>query len=258
MTSLPRGVTPLDFSFKCLCSLADLQDENPRPRVDKPLKSKKIIEYVAKQQINNLFDSNMIDMQSNNNNNNNNDFENNNNSDAESISASSNDSSDLDFFGQKEAAADEAKKEIDMENMEKLEREVFVATAVRLNNNTISDLSSLQNIMSKILVNWQWLAWIDLSFNDITALDVSFTEFPELRLIYLHGNSIENINQIDKLKKVKHLHTLTLHGNPVEMTENYRYHVLSRLPALKSLDFSAVTKQERNLSTRRKFSSKKL
>ena len=142
--------------------------------------------------------------------------------------------------------------------MEKIERDVYIATAIRLNNNTISDLSQLQTVMSKILVNFNWLAWIDLSFNDISTLDVCFSDFPELRLIYLHGNSIESINQVDKLKNVRHLHTLTLHGNPVEMTENYRYHIISKLPELKSFDFSAVTKQERNLSSRRKFSKKKI
>lgn len=142
--------------------------------------------------------------------------------------------------------------------MEKIEREVYIATAVRLNNNTISDLSNLQQIMSRILVNWSWIAWIDLSFNDISTLDVCFKEFPELRILYLHGNSIETVNQVDKLKQVRHLHTLTLHGNPVEMTENYRYHIISKLPELKSLDFSTVTKQEKNLSRRRKFSSKKM
>lgn len=52
---LPRGVIPLDFSFKCLCSLNDLIDETPRPREGKNIKSKKIIEYVAKTQVNNLF-----------------------------------------------------------------------------------------------------------------------------------------------------------------------------------------------------------
>ena len=62
--------------------------------------------------------------------------------------------------------------------------------------------------MSSILVNWQWLAWIDLSFNDISVIDISFSSFPELRLIYLHGNAIEKINEIDKLKDVPHLHKI--------------------------------------------------
>lgn len=243
---LPRGVNPLDFSFKCICSLNDLQDEIPRPREGKTIKTRQVVEYVAKTQVNNLFNTE------------------NENSEKEeeedpgfSETASNNsDDTEIDFYNTN--AKSKAKELLDQENMEKVERDVYIATAIRLNNNTISDLSQLQTIMSKILVNFNWLAWIDLSFNDISTLDISFCEFPELRLIYLHGNSIESINQVDKLKNVRHLHTLTLHGNPVEMTENYRYHIISKLPELKSFDFSAVTKQERNLSFRRKFSNKKI
>lgn len=237
-STLPRGVDPLDFSFKCLCSLNDLIDEIPRPREGKKLKFKMITETVAKNQVNNFLEmeqENIVE---------------------ECVienSDSDTDSDDSEFTSKQKITSPD-----DDEDCEKIDRNVYIATSIRLNNNTISDLANLQMIMSKILVNWHWLAWIDLSFNDISVLDVSFSDFPELRLIYLHGNAIEHMKEVDKLKSVRNLHTLTLHGNPLEMTENYRYHVLTKLPYLKSLDFSAVTKQEKNLSTRRKFSNKKL
>merc|ERR1712159_26770 len=214
---IPRGLDPLDFSFKCLCSLTDLEDELPRPRENKELKCKEIVEYVTKAPVNTfLFDEEKENLD---------------------------DDEDL-LLSRKSN-----KKE---QELEQVVRKVYVATAIRLNNNSLSDLSQLQPVMAKILVNWEWLAWVDLSFNDITTLDISFTSFPELRLIYLHGNSIDKINEIEKLTEIEHLHTLTLHGNPIEMLDNYRYHVITKIPYLKSLDFSAVTKQERNLSTRRR------
>merc|ERR1711909_77267 len=54
--SLPRGLDPLDFSFKCLCSLNDLKEVVPRPRDGKHVKSKKIVETVLKERPDNFFD----------------------------------------------------------------------------------------------------------------------------------------------------------------------------------------------------------
>ena len=65
-------------------------------------------------------------------------------------------------------------------------------------------------------------------------------------MLYLHGNSIEKIAEIDKLSKLHQLHSLTLHGNPIEEeVSGYRQHVISKLPQLKHFDFSAVTKQDK-------------
>merc|ERR1712066_737418 len=178
---LPRGVDPLDFSFKCLCSLNDLKEEVPRPRGDKPLKCKEIVEYVTREE----NDMNIND-------------------DEQDVHEDGEEDERRFSFGR-------ARKSV-AEEKEKVTRYIYIATAIRLNNNTISDLSCLQPIMSSIMVNWRWLAWIDLSFNDISVLDISFGSFPELRLIYLHGNAIEKITEIEKLKSVQHLHTLTLHG----------------------------------------------
>ena len=70
-------------------------------------------------------------------------------------------------------------------------------------------------------------------------------EFPRLKILYLHGNNIEKISEIDKLVSLQNLRILTLHGNPIEdSSPNYRPYVLSRLPNLKSFDFSGVTKSD--------------
>ena len=64
-------------------------------------------------------------------------------------------------------------------------------------------------------------------------------------MIYLHGNNIFNLSNVDKLSALTKLKTLTLHGNPVEGTPGYRCYVISAVPQLKTFDFSGVTKEER-------------
>ena len=68
---------------------------------------------------------------------------------------------------------------------------------------------------------------------------------PNLMMLYLHGNNIYTASQVDKLRPLSRLKSLTLHGNPVEISPGYRYYVLSRLPQLQTFDFSGITKEER-------------
>ncbi|KAJ7983798.1 hypothetical protein DPEC_G00371290 [Dallia pectoralis] len=79
----------------------------------------------------------------------------------------------------------------------------------------------------------------------VGLLSQVLTELKELRVLYLHGNSIGKLSEVDKLGVLPFLHTLTLHGNTVENDGGYRGYVIAALPYLKTLDFSAVTRQER-------------
>ncbi|XP_072557873.1 leucine-rich repeat-containing protein 51 isoform X1 [Paramormyrops kingsleyae] len=124
----------------------------------------------------------------------------------------------------------------------------FCSQALRLNNNLISDLAGFTLTIDSLLSDPSHLAWLDLSFNHISRIDKALTELHELRVLYLHGNHICKLSEVDKLGVLPFLHTLTLHGNAVENEKTYRDHVISVLPHLKSMDFSAVTKQERIMS----------
>jgi len=46
-----------------------------------------------------------------------------------------------------------------------------------------------------------------------------FCEFPSLQILYLHGNSIKDITEVDKLAKLASLRKLALHGNSIETTK---------------------------------------
>lgn len=69
--------------------------------------------------------------------------------------------------------------------------------------------------------------------------------FQGLKSLYLHANKIGDLKEVDKLKSLKHLTTLTLHGNPIENLPIFRHYILSKLPQLKHLNFSGISKSDR-------------
>ncbi|KAM9033287.1 leucine-rich repeat-containing protein 51 [Sarcophilus harrisii] len=121
--------------------------------------------------------------------------------------------------------------------------------AVRINNNVLNDLTDFSQTMSQLLEHPQNLAWIDLSFNDLPNIDPVLTTFHNLSVLYLHGNCIHRLTEVDKLSSLPKLRSLTLHGNPIEDEKGYRQYVLSILPRITTFDFSGVTKQDRITAT---------
>ncbi|TDG98031.1 hypothetical protein EPR50_G00213970 [Perca flavescens] len=124
----------------------------------------------------------------------------------------------------------------------------YQSCSLRLSNNSISDVTGLQYILSHFLAQPSKLGWLDLSFNKITCIDPVLCELSELRVLYLHGNNIWNLSDVDQLREMQYLHTITLHGNAIETNINYRNHVITALPHLKKMDFSAVTREQQVLA----------
>ncbi|XP_020497384.2 leucine rich repeat containing 51 [Labrus bergylta] len=124
----------------------------------------------------------------------------------------------------------------------------YESRSLRLNNNNITELHDLQMTVSHFLAEPSQLTWLDLSFNKISHIDQVLCDLKELRVLYLHGNSIYIQSEVDRLELLPHLHTLTLHGNVIETNKAYRTRIISALPGLKRMDFSAVTQQERVLA----------
>lgn len=48
-------------------------------------------------------------------------------------------------------------------------------------------------------------------------------DYPNLKVLYLHANYIDDIKQIHKLASLPQLKALTLHGNMIEEKKGYRY-----------------------------------
>ena len=124
--------------------------------------------------------------------------------------------------------------------------ELAGSTSLRLNNNELTTLEELPTSLGPVLLLPNRLQWLDLSFNQITHIEPIVAACPALRLLYLHVNAISEPKQLDCLKGLPFLHTLTLHGNAVENVPNYRFKLAVNLPALKSLDFSALTIVEKD------------
>ncbi|XP_020647570.1 leucine-rich repeat-containing protein 51 isoform X2 [Pogona vitticeps] len=122
----------------------------------------------------------------------------------------------------------------------------FLTQAIRLNNNTLNELTDFSDIMAKLLEYPEDIYWVDLSFNDLPIIDPVLTSYYNLHNLNLHGNSIQHLSEVDKLAVLPNLRSLTLHGNPVEEEKGYRSYVLSTLPQLKTFDFSGVTKLDRS------------
>ncbi|XP_076765515.1 leucine-rich repeat-containing protein 51 [Xylocopa sonorina] len=121
----------------------------------------------------------------------------------------------------------------------------FVTCSLWLSNNSLTSMDGFENLTKKVLDDPVHLSWLDLSFNEIGKIGDDITKFPNLKIVYLHGNNISNINDIVKLKKLQNLKTLTLHGNPIENLPYYRGYIVHILPQLTALDFSAVLSAER-------------
>ncbi|KFO24002.1 leucine-rich repeat-containing protein 51 isoform X1 [Fukomys damarensis] len=120
-----------------------------------------------------------------------------------------------------------------------------VTQSLWLNNNVLSDLRDFNQVVSQLLEHPENLAWIDLSFNDLTSIDPVLTTFFNLSVLYLHGNSIQRLGEVNKLAVLPRLRSLTLHGNPIEEEKGYRQYVLCSLPRITTFDFSGVTKTDR-------------
>ncbi|KAG8436500.1 hypothetical protein GDO86_007557 [Hymenochirus boettgeri] len=121
----------------------------------------------------------------------------------------------------------------------------LMSQALNLSYNTLTDIRGFREVVNKLLVEPNKLSWIDLSFNNLSAIDSVLTGYCNLSILNLHGNSIRQFSQVDKLAALPNLKRLTLHGNPIDEEQSYRSYVLSVLPQLKSLDFCAVSKQDR-------------
>jgi len=132
------------------------------------------------------------------------------------------------------------KKKTDDENPEKSQ-----SLCLKLNNNELKDVNNLMSVAPVVFENPDAIGWIDLSFNQLTHIDAVLTSFENLKILYLHGNAIEDIKEVNKLAMLPRLMKLSLHGNPIENYKGYRQYVLSFIPHLVAFDFSRITKADK-------------
>lgn len=122
--------------------------------------------------------------------------------------------------------------------------------AIRLSNNSIT---VVQPILSMLVlqiptkINFENIAWIDLSFNSITSIsDDMIATLPNLSTLNMHANQVTKLSDLKKLKSFSKLRSLSLCGNPVAENKHYRNMILYYCAAsIVQLDFGAITNSER-------------
>ncbi|XP_014273185.1 leucine-rich repeat-containing protein 51 [Halyomorpha halys] len=120
----------------------------------------------------------------------------------------------------------------------------IVSNSLWLNHNNLESFNGLVAFCNKIFEAPSKIKWLDLSFNGIEEISEEILKFKELQILYLHGNCIDNMLDILKLKTLKNLKTLTLHGCPIETVPFYRQKMVYLLPQVKNLDFVTITPRE--------------
>lgn len=129
----------------------------------------------------------------------------------------------------------------------------YVTSTLWISNNQLSSMEGLQRLVDRVLEDPAQLSWLDLSFNEITEIGENIENFPNLKILYVHGNKISNIADTLRLRKLKSLRSLTLHGNPIEDVPCYRSYIVHLLPQLLVLDFSQVIAAERKKALPKRF-----
>jgi len=116
---------------------------------------------------------------------------------------------------------------------------------LRLCHNSLKHLAGLARTVATVFLNPESLTWVDVSFNNLDKINTDLTELHNLKILYIHGNDIDNLKEVNKLASLQTLFKLTLNGNPLDQNKFYRPYVISHVPSLLNLDFSMVTRGDR-------------
>jgi hypothetical protein len=130
-----------------------------------------------------------------------------------------------------------------------------------IDNNLVEDITNIGHLRN--------LRWLDLSFNNIRRIQglealvhledlslfsnkISVIEGLEhcssLKCLSLGSNRIDALDQIHKLRQLKSLRVLTLIGNPICKSSDYRVTVLAYIDTLKYLDYGLIYDDERSFA----------
>lgn len=110
----------------------------------------------------------------------------------------------------------------------------YLTKSIWLNNNKLTSIKDMEILVESVLEHPEKLGWIDFSFNFITTIDESITKFPNLKIVYFHGNRITDIEEVFKLRNLKQLRSVTFHGNPINEHPHYRAYVIAVLPQVRA------------------------
>mmetsp|Transcript_41216 Transcript_41216/g.30299 ORF Transcript_41216/g.30299 Transcript_41216/m.30299 type:complete len:192 (-) Transcript_41216:29-604(-) len=131
---------------------------------------------------------------------------------------------------------------------ERKKQVVVYCTSLFLNNNELRSIKGLSEVLQSVMWYPERLEWLDLSYCLLDKVEMELVNFPMLKTLYLHGNYIQNMDEIQLLKEFPYLKTLTLFGNSIAQIPGYRLFVLgvmyTKYESLRKLDSVLVTRKE--------------
>ncbi|XP_077019500.1 dynein regulatory complex subunit 3 isoform X8 [Tamandua tetradactyla] len=132
---------------------------------------------------------------------------------------------------------------------------------LQLDNNVIEKIEGLESLTR--------LVWLDLSFNNIETIEGldtlvnledlslfnnriskidSLDALTKLQVLSLGNNQIYNMLNVIYLRRFKDLRTLSLSGNPISESEDYKMSIYAYLPDLTYLDFRRIDEHAKELA----------
>ena len=147
------------------------------------------------------------------------------------------------------------KKEEAKQSQEKKRKIKFkkYCNAFNVSNNKLTTIEGIQNVLEALLPDLsfpsklskvQLIQWIDISRNKLTSIHRDICELPYLKILYVHGNNIQEIEKVTALGNCKSLTALTLYGNPMDHIKGYRNFIIEMCPLLEKLDGAVISEKE--------------
>ena len=154
-----------------------------------------------------------------------------------------------------ESAMNLAKKESNKKNAEKKIKIKFkkYCNAFNVSNNKLTTIEGIHTVLEQLLPDLsfesklgkvQLIQWIDISRNKLTDISADICKLKYLKILYVHGNNIQEISKVTALHKCPSLTSLTLYGNPIDHIKGYRFFIIEMCPLLEKLDSAVISEKE--------------
>jgi hypothetical protein len=120
-------------------------------------------------------------------------------------------------------------------------------------NNELKSISNIHIVLNEIIPDLTFysvkskielIQWIDISRNHLTEVHYDILQLPFLKILYMHGNFIQEIEKVEPLTKCQSLTSLTLYGNPIDHIKGYRQFIIEMVPLLEKFDYALVSEKE--------------
>ena len=120
-------------------------------------------------------------------------------------------------------------------------------------NNKLTTIAGIYGVLMELLPELSFksklnkvelLQWIDISRNKLTDIHEDICRLPYLKILYVHGNNIQEIEKVVNLRKCKSLTSLSLYGNPIDHIKGYRHFIIEMCPLLEKLDSAVISEKE--------------